>query len=291
MRAGPSLITLADVHRDLDIDRLQSAVRDVGRSVLSGAACELTVFGEAAATDPGAGLAIPIEEERRLVIPLTLDGQTHGALEVRREDPLGPDARRDAVAFAAHVACALLNARKLARAERLSFTDDLTSLYNSRFMAHYLDRELRRARRSRAHLALLFMDLDGFKQINDRHGHLAGSATLVEVGQLLTRAVRDSDIVVRYGGDEFVVAFPETPLNGGLIIAERIRGAIEGHVFLKAQRIDGRVSASIGIAAYPECATEVRDLIKQADAAMYRAKELGKNRVVAAATHDREPAR
>jgi diguanylate cyclase (GGDEF)-like protein len=132
-------------------------------------------------------------------------------------------------------------------------------------------------------LTLLFMDLDGFKEVNDTHGHLAGSRTLVEVGTVLEQTVRDADILIRYGGDEFVILFPETPLSGGLIIAERIRQVIENTKFLvEIMGIEARVSASIGIAAYPESADDVRSLITSADRAMYEAKALGKNRVVSA---------
>jgi diguanylate cyclase (GGDEF)-like protein len=149
-------------------------------------------------------------------------------------------------------------------------------------MALYLDREVKRCRRARSTLSLLFMDLDGFKKVNDTHGHLAGSKTLVEVGAVLEKTVRDADVLVRYGGDEFVILFPETPLTGGLVIAEKIRQVIEATKFLESQQIEARVSASIGIAAYPESADDVRSLISSADQAMYRAKTLGKNRVVAA---------
>ena len=177
---------------------------------------------------------------------------------------------------------AVRNAVVFEKTKRLTFTDDLTALYNSRFMSLYLDRELKRCRRMRSSLSLLFMDLDGFKAINDTHGHLAGSRTLVEVGAALEKTVRDADVVIRYGGDEFVILFPETPLSGGLVIAERIRQVIESSRFLGSMDLDARVSASIGLAAYPESADDVRTLIACADQAMYKAKALGKNRVVVA---------
>ncbi|MBK5254663.1 MAG: GGDEF domain-containing protein [Vicinamibacteria bacterium] len=180
------------------------------------------------------------------------------------------------------VTVAVRNVQTFERTRRLTFTDDLTALYNSRFMALYLDRELKRCRRTRASLSLLFMDLDGFKNVNDTHGHLAGSRTLVEVGVVLERTVRDADVLIRYGGDEFIILFPETPLAGGLVIAERIRQVISSTKFLESQNIEARVSASIGLAAYPETADDVRGLISSADRAMYRAKTLGKDRVVVA---------
>jgi diguanylate cyclase (GGDEF)-like protein len=226
----------------------------------------------------------------RVIAPLSLDGERIGALVIDRPRRMSQSLRDLVVELQRHAAAAVRNSRRFARAEQLSFTDDLTSLYNSRFMSLYLDREVRRSRRAGSALSLLFMDLDGFKAINDVHGHLAGSATLVEVGGLLTRAVRDSDIVVRYGGDEFVIVFPETPLPGGLVIAERIREAVARHVFLEDRGIEGKVSTSVGLASYPAHATEARDLIQRADDAMYQAKAQGKNRVVTAAPAVAAPA-
>jgi diguanylate cyclase (GGDEF)-like protein len=205
-----------------------------------------------------------------------------GLLDMAFETALDDPGRATIETLAQPLAVAVRNGQTFERTTRLTFTDDLTALYNSRFMALYLEREIKRCRRMRSPLSLLFMDLDGFKNINDTHGHLAGSKTLVEVGAVLERTVRDADILIRYGGDEFVILFPETPLSGGLVIAERIRLVIGSTQFLESQKIDARVSASIGIAAYPESADDVRGLISSADRAMYEAKSLGKNRVVAA---------
>ena len=218
----------------------------------------------------------------RALASLSVDDEAIGILEVSFDRGLTALelARLDLLSQSA--ALAIRNAQTFEKTRRLTFTDHLTALYNSRFMTLYLDRELKRCRRNRSSLTLLFMDLDGFKGVNDTHGHLAGSKTLIEVGSVLERTVRDADVLIRYGGDEFVVLFPETPLAGGLIIAERIRLVIESTRFLESQMLDARISASIGIAAYPESAEDVRGLITSADQAMYRAKALGKNRVVVA---------
>jgi two-component system, cell cycle response regulator len=124
---------------------------------------------------------------------------------------------------------------------------------------------------------VIFLDLDGFKGINDQYGHLAGSGTLAEVGSILALAVRESDILARYGGDEFVVVLPETPASGALVIAERLRKAIEEHGFLQGQGLSARISASFGIASYPDHALTPEGLIQKADQAMYRVKERDKN--------------
>jgi diguanylate cyclase (GGDEF)-like protein len=174
-------------------------------------------------------------------------------------------------------AIAIENALLFQRAEQLTVTDDLTKLFNSRYLNLYIGREIKRCKRHSVPLSVIFLDLDGFKSINDQYGHLAGSRTLAEVGAILATSVRESDVLARYGGDEFVVVLPETPAAGALVIAERIRRAIEEHPFLQAQGLQARISASLGIAAYPDHALTPEGLIQKADQAMYRVKEQDKN--------------
>lgn len=231
--------------------------------------------------------AIPIEGAEApgswcAQLPLAVDTDAVGVLQVACERVVDRSGVALLQELARALSVAVRNAETFEKTRRLTFTDDLTALYNARFMALYLDRELKRCRRMKSPLSLLFLDLDGFKEVNDTHGHLAGSKTLVEVGGVLEETVRDADILIRYGGDEFVILFPETPLSGGMVIAERIRQVIGSTKFLESQGIEARVSASIGIAAYPESADDVRGLITSADRAMYEAKTLGKDRVVAA---------
>jgi len=174
-------------------------------------------------------------------------------------------------------AIAIENAILFQKAEQLTITDDLTKLFNSRYLNLYIGREIKRCKRHGIPISVIFLDLDGFKGINDQYGHLAGSRTLSEVGVILSQAVRESDILARYGGDEFVVVLPETPAAGALVIAERIRKAIEGHRFLQGQGLSARISASFGIASYPDHALTPEGLIQKADQAMYRVKERDKN--------------
>ena len=174
-------------------------------------------------------------------------------------------------------AIAIENAILFQRTEQLTITDDLTKLFNSRYLNLYISREIKRCKRHGIPLSVIFLDLDGFKSVNDAYGHLAGSRTLTEVGGILVEAVRESDILARYGGDEFVVVLPETPPSGALVIAERIRKAIESHSFLKDQGLEARISASFGIASYPDHALTPEGLIQKADQAMYRVKERDKN--------------
>jgi diguanylate cyclase (GGDEF)-like protein len=172
---------------------------------------------------------------------------------------------------------------QLQRVEALSVTDDLTNLYNSRYLNQVLRRESKRASRSGRPLSLLFLDLDGFKAINDTHGHLCGSRALVEAAVVIRGCARETDIVARFGGDEFSVVLPDTGSEGAVAVAERVRERISEHPFLKATNaLNIRLTASVGVATLPDVAASAEELIRAADAAMYRVKDRGKNGVILA---------
>jgi diguanylate cyclase (GGDEF)-like protein len=219
------------------------------------------------------------ETKSILCAPLVSRGRTIGVLEILNKKG-GRFNRRDldlVLTLVEPAAIAIENAILFQRTEQLTITDDLTRLFNSRYLNLYLGREIKRCKRHGIPLSVIFLDLDGFKSINDQYGHLAGSGTLTEVGGILALGVRESDILARYGGDEFVVVLPETPASGALVIAERLRRAIEEHRFLEPQGIAARISASFGIATYPDHALSPEGLIQKADQAMYRVKEREKN--------------
>jgi diguanylate cyclase (GGDEF)-like protein len=169
------------------------------------------------------------------------------------------------------------------RFEELSVTDDLTSLYNSRYLNQVLRRESKRASRSGRPLSLLFLDLDGFKSVNDTHGHLCGSRALVEAASVIRGCARETDVTARFGGDEFALVLPDTGSEGAVAVAERVRERIAAHAFLKASDgLNVRLTASVGVATLPDVAASAEELIKAADTAMYRVKDRGKNGVVLA---------
>jgi diguanylate cyclase (GGDEF)-like protein len=180
-------------------------------------------------------------------------------------------------------ALALENATIVERAEALSVTDDLTRLYNSRYLNLSLRRETKRAVRTGRALSLLFIDLDGFKAVNDTYGHMHGSRALVEAAAVIRTSARETDVVARFGGDEFAVILPETARDGAIMVAERIRDRIAAHSFLTADLLDVRLTASVGIATLPDVAASAEELMQAADRAMYKVKVTGKNGIHLAA--------
>ncbi len=177
---------------------------------------------------------------------------------------------------------ALDNALLLKRVEALSVTDDLTHLYNSRYLNSMLRRETKRASRSGRPLSLLFIDLDGFKSVNDTHGHLCGSRALVEAAAVIRGSARETDVVARFGGDEFAVVLPDTGGEGAFAVGERVRERLSAHLFLASEGLAIRLTASVGVATLPDVAATADELVSAADRAMYAVKASGKNAIQAA---------
>ncbi len=184
----------------------------------------------------------------------------------------------------------LLTVLRVARAEALSVTDDLTQLYNSRYLNEVLRKETKRAMRSGWPLSLLFVDLDGFKAINDVHGHLLGSRALIEASDVIRASARETDIVARFGGDEFAILLPETGVEGAHSVARRLRERLQRFTFLAGVAPVSRITASIGVATLPDVADTAEGLLHAADAAMYRVKLTGKNGIHIAGSETPGPA-
>lgn len=188
--------------------------------------------------------------------------------------------------LAASVTAAVRLKRAYNELRQLSIMDDLTGLFNRRYLFQAIEYELKRARRFGGPLSLLLMDLDHFKQVNDQHGHLFGDFVLREVARVLRANAKETDILARYGGEEFVLVCVETPLDGALKAADRLRGAVAGQAFRQADHA-AQVTASIGLVSLPAyqgaggdavvLATE--GLIAAADTALFEAKQGGRNRV------------
>lgn len=162
---------------------------------------------------------------------------------------------------------------------RMATTDPLTGVFNRRTFIELAEQELARARRSGMPIALMMLDLDHFKEVNDTHGHLIGDEVLVAFTRLIRDCVRRGDLVVRYGGEEFCVLLPATTLGAANALAERIRAAMAAST-LTARPF--RVTVSIGLTSYAGARdVSVADLLSRADEALYRAKEEGRDRVIA----------
>jgi diguanylate cyclase (GGDEF)-like protein len=161
--------------------------------------------------------------------------------------------------------------------------DPVSGLFNRRYFQARLDEELQRGIRQLTSVALLMVDLDGFKSINDRFGHVAGDLVIRDISEILRRSVRIFDVCTRFGGEEFAVMMPGGTAESAGTIAERIRQRVEAYQRSEADLSDLRVTASIGVAVSPPGVT-ARDLIERADRALYHAKKAGKNRVSTAAS-------
>jgi len=168
---------------------------------------------------------------------------------------------------------------------RFAFTDFLTGLKTRGYFEQQLDLELARAERRGTPVAVLMIDIDHFKRLNDTHGHPAGDVVLRDVAAILTRDLREIDTAARYGGEEFILLLPETNLQGAKLVAQRLRYSVEqAKFFIGARTADGEqtehITISIGVAMFPEEARFKRDLLEASDAALYQAKAQGRNRVV-----------
>lgn len=208
--------------------------------------------------------------------PLTVAGATVGTIGVAADPPLTDHQRRVLAAAAALLAVSLKNAELFHEVHENSVRDSLTGCFNRRHALEVMDGELRRSRRSQMPLSLVMFDLDHFKAINDRYGHLCGDAVLNAVGLRMNSVLRGSDLKCRFGGEEFLILLPDTPLAGARRVAETLRRELEEQpVQWREETV--RVTASFGVTAVTPGEVDASGIIGRADAALYRAKESGRN--------------
>lgn len=215
-----------------------------------------------------------------LILPLIVREEAIGtlALAARRPDAFGNELRPALQVLANQLAVALSNAASVRRLEEMAITDGLTGCYNKRAFTDELDKRLRAAHRFGRALSLVITDIDHFKSVNDTYGHATGDVVIKELGDILKRLKRETDVVARFGGEEFCVLCEETDTHGAVQLAERVREELENTIF---QTDIGklRVTCSLGVATYPNDARDQRLLFEVADRALYAAKHGGRNQV------------
>ena len=215
-----------------------------------------------------------------LAVPLVFRGRVLGVIELVNGDGDPRFAEEDlasVMAIADFAAIAIQNARDFQRVQELTLVDDHTGLGNLRALRRMLDAEVTRARSLGHPVSLLFLDLDHFKNVNDTHGHLVGSAVLREVGTLIREETRPVDAAFRYGGDEFAVMLVEADPASAVQTSQRLLTRFRAHRFQAASGLDLKVTASVGIAACPDHAGSMLELIEAADRAMYLVKARGRD--------------
>ncbi len=224
-----------------------------------------------------------------LCVPFMGQGETLGVLYLSAGPPSAwggknqsEAKRRLAIDASERIGLALANLKLRDTLRNLSIRDALTGLFNRRYLEESLEREIYRAERKGAPLGVVMLDIDHFKQFNDTFGHEAGDAILHEIGALLQRHVRSSDIACRYGGEEFTLIMPETSLEIACQRAGHLREAVKHLQVQHGKRSLGDVTLSFGVAVFPDHGTTAETLLRAADTALYQAKSEGRDRVCAA---------
>jgi diguanylate cyclase (GGDEF)-like protein len=240
--------------------------------------------------DAGDYLCIPLNAQGDSIGVLTVYDMSAGAVPGERARLERERTHRLAVTFAEQVALALSNLKLRETLREQSIRDPLTGLYNRRFMEDSVERESARARRNAHPISFVMLDIDHFKEYNDNTGHGAGDAVLAAVGRFLREVTRTDDVACRYGGEEFLLVWPTMDAAGARRRAQEIREGIKGLTVREADRILPGITVSVGVAVMdPKSEATPDDTIRVADAALYRAKTGGRDRVMTADDLAKEP--
>lgn len=239
-------------------------------------------------TDKKSSCIHAIQHKSHLCIPLTSQQEIVGLLYIEFEANSEVDPASETLAnyFAEQISLALSNVKLRETLQYQSFHDPLTELYNRRYLDQFFSKEISRAKRNNTSIAVMMLDLDYFKIINDKFGHEAGDNALKQIGQLLTDNMRETDLVCRFGGEEFTLILPELTREKAIQKAEQLRNLIAQLPLHITADHTHNITCSIGIAFYPEHGTSAESLLTAADHALYQAKNNGRNQVVVAEVRD-----
>jgi diguanylate cyclase (GGDEF)-like protein len=229
---------------------------------------------------PEIGDALNVNINNMIAVPMQIRDITRGVLVVSNKQERAFDENDLFLiqTLASTATIAIENARLFAEVQRLSITDDLTGLYSRRHFFTVAEQEFQRASRYGNDFAIIMLDIDHFKQINDEYGHLVGDKVLRRIANDLRKIMRGVDFVSRYGGEEFVILLPQANLETAEMTAERLREYIENNPFETEQGVF-TITISAGVTGYSPDTTDIESLLMQADKALYQAKLAGRNKV------------
>ncbi|MFH1736910.1 MAG: sensor domain-containing diguanylate cyclase, partial [Actinomycetota bacterium] len=221
-------------------------------------------------------------------VPLSTDGYDIGVIFLGKYaiEPFSKEAEEFLETLAGQAAIAVENAKLYAQAQEMAIHDGLTGIYNYRYFMKSLEEEIKRAERYGRTVSLMMIDIDLFKHVNDTYGHQRGDDVLKGLTQTLVNSTRETDIVSRYGGEEFCVILPETELDDAVEVAEKLRISVAKASYAREKGQSMKVTISLGVAAYPVLASNQEELLRKADDALYSAKTK-RNMVVSATSGDR----
>lgn len=220
--------------------------------------------------------------ESIVCIPLSIHGKVSGVIEIVNIEDMDFFGAKDypiLTILADYTAIAIENSKHVSKIEKLSITDEYTGLYNARYMHDFLDTYFRETKNQRSNIAVLFLDIDNFKEIVDRYGHMHGSDVLKQVGDAIKSVLAHDDILIKYGGDEYVILLPGRSCMEGVTLAGHAAQVVRTTSFSIDKTATVRVTASFGVAAYPENASDKKTLLIAADNALFKIKNTTKDSI------------
>ena len=218
--------------------------------------------------------------ESIVCVPLNVQGKTLGVIEVINVNDLESFKERDLpilTILADYAAIAIENSQYITRIKKMNITDEYTGLFNARYLHQVLEQLIIQADKSKTSIAVVFVDIDNFKTVVDSCGHLSGTHLLKEIGETISSCLAEKDILVKYGGDEYVMILPDTDRQAAVSRLENVLQSIRSSTYLSSEGPPVKVTASFGVAIYPEDAGTKKDILIAADNSMYKVKNSSKN--------------